>query len=243
MAKKNVDKPSYIYPVLKHEAGKCVVFELDGEQIKIELKTNESQNNEIIITKSNETLKVISEKEALSFFEIESDDHIIKVKYHKKKTFFPISLFSPNDDFIVYVDKKPLEGTLADPFQHINGARIVFFIYAALAFFSIFISESIMLFSGVLFIFLLILGLLAIKLPLFTTFLGIIYGVTDVWGYFNIFSYKISNSTGSSISFYFFVLLFKVYLAYVLFKGFIGAVEVVRLKRILSKNAMNGENL
>jgi len=226
-ANKLLPVKSYFYPADKIESNfnNLFVFEIEGIKIKIE----RSPDGEIYLFKDGEKILDISKKFSSRLTEIEVVGHKLSIQYKE----FPniLDMLFWNKGFRIFIDGKPLEKTSSDPQIRIKVASFAFFLFAAIALLNVFISPepNARYFALVLFPMLIILGLLTKKIPVFTTAIGSIYGIVDV--FFYVVQTIESGYVIEAKGFFLFWLLIRSGSTLALIQGIFAGVKLRSLKR------------
>jgi len=200
-------------------------LEIEGERVDI-IRLDEGI---VEIYKQDEKIFEISKKESRSINKIEINGHILEVQYKKYPTL--ISLLFWLSGFRLYLDKKPLKGTLSDTKMKIKIAHFALYLFSAINFFAfIIISIESTILNGIAFLMLsfvlLILGVLTKRFPIFCTAIGSLYGVFETTAF--VINSMTSDYFIESFAFFLFWFLLRGGATLALIQGFISA---VRLKK------------
>jgi hypothetical protein len=171
---------SYFYPADKTKSNfkNLFVLEINGEEVTIELK-----DKAIYISKGNEIIQEISKNEFGKVTVIDVAGHKLNIRYKEPPEL--IGMLFWNLGFSISVDGKPVEKTLDDPQQRIKISSYAFFLFAATSSIAVFVyaNPDAKFVAIILLLIFVAFGFLTKKIPIFTTALGSLYGVFDLFFY------------------------------------------------------------
>jgi hypothetical protein len=156
------------------------------------------------------------------------DGHKLLVQYRDPSENILLRVAWWFSGFRISVDGRPVEGTLDDPQTAITTARSALYLYAFFSLVTIFIGPLTVadsddklytVVAGVIFLLIfLLLGVSTNRFPIFTTLLGSLFGVADIFS-----NLVYGSGTGRSSGFMFIVLVFRGGATLAMIRGLIGA--------------------
>jgi hypothetical protein len=174
-------RESYYYPVDKNESDFDNLFVLMIEDHKIRIQR--VNDGRIIIYKDGQRIEEISRENSNNSNKINIENHILNIKY--KSIPFPFNMIILNSGFQINIDGMPLEKSSNDPIQAIKLAKFAFYIFSIKEFISIFMYQAPeeRIFSAILCLILISLGILVRRFPAFSTIIGSLYGLSDLFAF------------------------------------------------------------
>lgn len=217
---------TYFHPADRSEAqpSNAVAFKLGGEKVRIE----GTKEGSVVVSRENKKVTEIPKTDAAKSTALDLDGYKLSVQYrHSSGLSRLVDWFYSG--LKVSVDGRPVEGTLDDPQSAIKTARQALFILAAFALLTVVIgfvgsNSDIALGSAMILLILVLLGLLANKVPLLSTLLGSLLGIFIVVGEF--VSRIESGQSGAIVGF----LVVQGGLTVAIIRGFLGAIRLRSLK-------------
>lgn len=217
---------TFFHPVDKKKSDfrDLIVFEVEGEAISIERK----DSGTIHISKSGAVISKIPKEDSRKVSDVEVSGHRIGVQYKEFPSLLAMLLW--NSGFGIYVDGKPLEKTSSDPREALKYASYAFFLFAGISILTLLVSQTPeeKFISLTLLPILVLFGFLTKKTPIFTTALGSVFGVYEVFFYvIQSFETEYVRQTG----WFLFWLLLRGGATLALIQGFIAGIKIRNLKR------------
>ena len=219
---------SHVFPADKTKSNFANIYaiQIDGTTVTIE----RAQDGTIHVSReSDEIIQKIPKEEAAKVTHVEFGGYDLGIRYKELPSPFGMLLW--NEGFNISVDGKPVEKSAGDPDQAIKLASFAFYLFAAIALFSIFIQPDpdARIVSILLLPILVVFGLLTRKLPVFSTGLGSLYGSFDVLSYL-VQSFEAQYPTTHTGWFIFWFLL-RGGATFALIQGFLAGVRLRSLKK------------
>ncbi len=223
---------SYFYPADKSlsNSKKLLGFKIEGDLITIE----GGKGDTLYVVNNNEIIHKVSKKESNNN-ELIIGDHKIQIKYNDSSSILGLALWW-NRGLSVFIDDKPLEGSLSDPSVKIKISSYAFIVYAIMSLINVVLQPSdnakivalILLFIFITFFF------ITTKLPILTTALGSLWGITD--SFLFIIQSLETNYAIKSTGWFMFWTLIRIGATLALIQGLISGIKLRSLKKLFMKN-------
>ena len=218
---------SYLWPVNKSESNfdNLFVLEIEGDEIYVERTKDET----VRVRTSDNLIKEISEHDSPGVTDIEVAGHKLSIQYKN----YPWDILSWFSGFRISVDEKPVEKTYNDPGKQLKTASYAFFLYAVIMLIYVFLHpepDSDIRLGSIIFLPIFIaFGFLTLKAPIFTTMLGSLFGIYNVYS-FAVNGFKsgyAEQHKGLFIVFFFLISS----MALALLQGFVAGIKLRLLKK------------